>query len=152
MVYCFSEPDMVHVVLEKAAAFLIAYIQAYRDAGANGVVIAGALGRPAVPGAGAGIFRGLLQQIVDAVQREDFVVIYHNCGNTTIQTLDSIFVLRRQSLPFRQRDLYGRNAGEIPFGYPGNGKYRPRRRLPQRNSGAHPAGGFRSDGFLRPIS
>lgn len=90
MVYCFSEPDMVHVVLEKAAAFLIAYIQAYRDAGANGVVIAEPLAGLLSPALAQEFSGDYCKQIVDAVQREDFVVIYHNCGNTTIQTLDSI--------------------------------------------------------------
>ena len=27
---------------------------------------------------------------MDAVQDDDFLVIYHNCGNSTIQTIDSI--------------------------------------------------------------
>lgn len=31
-----------------------------------------------------------VKKIVDAVQDDDFLVIYHNCGNSTIQTIDSI--------------------------------------------------------------
>ena len=40
MIYCYDDPDMVHTVLEKATAFLIKYCQAYKDVGAQGVVIA----------------------------------------------------------------------------------------------------------------
>lgn len=90
MVYCYSEPDMVHVILEKATAFLISYIKAYREAGANGVVIAEPLAGLLSPGLAQEFSGDYCKQIVDAVQQEDFIVIYHNCGNSTIQTLDSI--------------------------------------------------------------
>ena len=40
MVNCYIEPDMVHKTLEKATAFLIDYIKAYKEAGANGAVMA----------------------------------------------------------------------------------------------------------------
>lgn len=90
MVYCFSEPDMVHVVLEKATSFLISYIQAYREAGANGVVIAEPLAGLLSPSLAQEFSGDYCKRIIDAVQSEDFVVIYHNCGNTAIQTLDSI--------------------------------------------------------------
>ena len=40
MIYCYDEPDMVHVVLEKATEFIINYIKAYKEVGANGVVMA----------------------------------------------------------------------------------------------------------------
>lgn len=90
MVYCFSEPDLVHAVLEKAVSFLISYLRAYREAGANGVVIAEPLAGLLSPALAQEFSGNYCKQIVDAVQSEDFVVIYHNCGNTTIQTLDSI--------------------------------------------------------------
>ena len=31
-----------------------------------------------------------VKRIVDALQDENFLVIYHNCGNTTVQSIDSI--------------------------------------------------------------
>ena len=40
MVDCYDEPDMVHIVLDKAAQFLTEYCLAYKAAGANGVVVA----------------------------------------------------------------------------------------------------------------
>lgn len=40
MIYCYEEPDMVHVLLEKATQFITEYCKAYKEAGANGVVIA----------------------------------------------------------------------------------------------------------------
>lgn len=40
LIYCYEEPDMVHVVLEKCTEFIIKYIEAYKAVDANGVVIA----------------------------------------------------------------------------------------------------------------
>ena len=86
----YDEPDMVHIVLDKATQFLIKYIEAYKAVGANGVVIAEPL---------AGLLSGKLamefsseycKRIVDAVQTDDFIVIYHNCGNTAVNIAKEI--------------------------------------------------------------
>lgn len=90
MVYCYDEPDTVHVVLEKATEFIIKYIQAYKAVGANGVVIAEPLAGLLSPALAQEFSGDYCKRIVDAVQDEDFIVVYHNCGNTTILTLDSI--------------------------------------------------------------
>ena len=39
MVYCYDEPDMMKIVLEKSTQFLIEYCKKFKQAGANGVVI-----------------------------------------------------------------------------------------------------------------
>ena len=36
MIYCYDDPDMVHVVLEKVSRFITKYILAFKAAGANG--------------------------------------------------------------------------------------------------------------------
>lgn len=90
MVYCYSEPDMVHTVLEKATTFLIDYIKAYKAVGANGVVIAEPLAGLLSPGLAREFSADYCKRIVDEVQDENFVVVYHNCGNTAILTIDSI--------------------------------------------------------------
>ena len=40
MINCYEEPEMVHIVLEKATKFLIDYISAYKEAGADGILMA----------------------------------------------------------------------------------------------------------------
>ena len=40
MMDCYDDPDMVHAVLEKATEFLIAYGNAYKAAGAHGIIMA----------------------------------------------------------------------------------------------------------------
>ena len=90
MVYCYEEPEMVHAVLEKCTAFLTAYLRAYRETGANGVMIAEPLAGLLSPALAREFSGGYCRRIVEAVQTDDFIVLYHNCGNTAFQTLDSI--------------------------------------------------------------
>ncbi len=90
MIYCYDEPDMVHVVLQKATDFIIKYILAYKAVGANGVVMAEPLAGLLSPALAQEFSGDYCKQIVDAVQDENFALIYHNCGNTANVTLDSI--------------------------------------------------------------
>ena len=90
MIYCYEEPEMMHTVLEKATAFLIEYIKAYKEAGANGVVMAEPLAGLLSPDLAEEFSSQYVKKINQAVQSDDFIIIYHNCGNTTILTIDSI--------------------------------------------------------------
>ena len=81
---------MVHEVMGKAADFLISYIQGYKAVGAHGVVMAEPLTGLLSPELAEEFSAPYVKKIVDAVQQQDFIVIYHNCGNNTIQMIDSI--------------------------------------------------------------
>ena len=83
MILCYDEPEMVHTVLEKATQFLINYCKAYKAVGANGVVIAEPLAGLLSPNQAAGFSHPYVKKIIEAVQEDDFAVIYHNCGNNT---------------------------------------------------------------------
>lgn len=90
MIYCYEEPDMVHTVLEKVSSFLTDYILAYKKTGANGVVMAEPLAGLLSPSLAEEFSSDYVKKIIDAVQDENFIVVYHNCGNSTIQMADSI--------------------------------------------------------------
>ena len=90
MIYCYDEPDMVHTVLDKVTAFIINYIKAYKAVGANGVVMAEPLAGLLSPALAEEFSSNYVKKIVDAVQDDEFIVVYHNCGNCTIQMIDSI--------------------------------------------------------------
>lgn len=90
MIYCYEEPDMVHTVLEKVTAFITDYILAYKKVGAHGVVMAEPLAGLLSPALAEEFSSDYVKKIVDAVQDENFIVVYHNCGNCTIQMIDSI--------------------------------------------------------------
>lgn len=90
MIYCYEEPDMVHTLLEKVTEFLIKYAKAYKAVGAHGIVMAEPLAGLLSPALAEEFSSEYVKKVVDAVQDDKFLVIYHNCGNSTIQTIDSI--------------------------------------------------------------
>ena len=90
LVYCYDEPDMVHIVLEKATEFLIKYIKEYKRVGANGVVMAEPLAGLLSPDLADEFSADYVKKIVNEVQDDEFIVVYHNCGNTAVKTLDTI--------------------------------------------------------------
>ncbi|MBO5275188.1 MAG: uroporphyrinogen decarboxylase family protein [Clostridia bacterium] len=93
MIYCYEEPDMVHIVLDKVTRFIIKYILEYKRVGANGVVIAEPLAGLLSPDLAAEFSCEYMKKIVDAVQDDEFIVVYHNCGNCTIRQIDSILTI-----------------------------------------------------------
>lgn len=81
MVAIYIEPDVIMALLDKCTAFLIDYCKALKATGVAGVVMA----EPA-----AGLLSDedhmvyatpYIQQIVEAVQDDDFTIVLHNCGN-----------------------------------------------------------------------
>jgi uroporphyrinogen decarboxylase len=90
MMLCYDEPDMVHTVLEKATEFLISYIEAYKAVGAGGVVVAEPLAGLLSPALMKEFAAPYMKRIVDAVQDDSFVVVYHNCGGAVLRLVEPI--------------------------------------------------------------
>ncbi len=90
MFYCYDEPEMVESLLGKVTEFLIAYGRAYKEAGADGILLAEPLAGLLSPALEEEFSAPYVKKIVDALQDETFLVIYHNCGNNTLQAIDSI--------------------------------------------------------------
>jgi uroporphyrinogen decarboxylase len=90
MIDCYDDPDMVHTVLGKVTSFLIEYAKAYKAAGANGIVMAEPVSGLLSPTLEEEFSSPYVKQIVDAVQDEEFIVIYHNCGGNTPLMVESM--------------------------------------------------------------
>ena len=90
MFYCYDEPEMVALLLDKVTEFLISYGKAYKETGANGIMLAEPLAGLLSPALAEEFSAPCVKRIVDALQDDNFLVIYHNCGNCTIQMIDSI--------------------------------------------------------------
>ncbi|MGE4484871.1 MAG: uroporphyrinogen decarboxylase family protein [Oscillospiraceae bacterium] len=90
IICCYEEPETVKIVLEKVTVFLIEYCKAYKAVGANGVVMAEPLAGLLSPEFANEFSSPYVRRIVDAVQDENFIVIYHNCGGTAVKIIDSI--------------------------------------------------------------
>ena len=88
MVLCYEDPDMVHAVMRKTTRFLIDYIHAYKAAGANGIVMAEPLTGMLSPALAGEFSAPYVRQIVEAVQDDSFIVVYHNCGNNVLLMAD----------------------------------------------------------------
>lgn len=100
MINCYDEPEMVETTLEKATEFLTAYIRAYKEAGANGVVIA----EPAAGLLSAKMMQtfsgAYVRRIVEAVQDDSFLVIYHNCGNSVLNMMPELAAIGAKGYHF----------------------------------------------------
>lgn len=91
MYVCFDEPETVHIVLDKATAYLIQYGQAMKEAGADAIMMAEPLAGILNPDMAEEFSIPYVKRIVDALQDDTFAVIYHNCGNSVPNMLDGIF-------------------------------------------------------------
>lgn len=93
MVNCYDDPDMVHTTLAKTAEFIGNYIREYKKAGVNGVVMAEPAAGLLSPDLCEEFSSRYVKKIVDAVRDDDFVFIYHNCGNT-VPLIDSLLGIK----------------------------------------------------------
>lgn len=76
------EPEIIHSLLSKCTSFLIDYIQAFKDEGANGVIMAEPAAGLLSPVQCTEFSSCYIKQVVEAVQDDTFIIILHNCGNT----------------------------------------------------------------------
>ena len=83
MVLCYEEPEMVETVLEKVTLFLIEYAKAFKKAGANGIMMAEPAAGLLSPNLIEEFSNPYVQRIREAVEDDNFLFIYHNCGNIT---------------------------------------------------------------------
>ncbi len=90
MMYCYDEPEMVHKVLRKVTDFLIEYIIEYKKVGANGIILAEPLAGMLSPALMQEFSTNYIKEIVEKTQDQNFIVIYHNCGNDTYRLTKEI--------------------------------------------------------------
>lgn len=90
MLMCYEDPDVVHTVLKKATDFLISYIKEYKRVGAHGIILSEPLAGILSPELMQEFSSDYVRQIVDAVQEQNFIVIYHNCGNAVERLVPQI--------------------------------------------------------------
>lgn len=84
-----DEPDAVHLLLDKASTFIANYVAELKKAGANGIVMAEPAAGLLSPEWNKEFSAPYVKRIVDQVQDDNFLVVYHNCGRV-ITLLDDI--------------------------------------------------------------
>jgi uroporphyrinogen decarboxylase len=75
-----SEPDLMHLLLEKSAAFLARYISAFRAAGADGVIMAEPAAGLLSPRGVSSFSSAYVRRIAADVAVESFSIVLHNCA------------------------------------------------------------------------
>lgn len=100
MIYCYDEPDMVHMVLSKVTDFITAYIKEYKRVGANGVVVAEPLAGLLTPAMNDEFSVAYMKKIIEEVQTDNFIVIYHNCGGGTPHMINEIVTMGASAYHF----------------------------------------------------
>ena len=118
MLDCYDDPDMVHIVLDKATQFLIEYAKAYKEAGANGIMMAEPVSGLLSPSMEEEFSSPYVRRIVDAVQDDEFLVIYHNCGDNTARMTDSFLSMGAAAYHFGNsidmEDMIKKFPADIP--------------------------------------
>lgn len=95
-----DEPEMVHLLLEKMTEFLINYILTFKKIGSHGIVMAEPAAGLLSPALNEEFSAQYVKRIVEAVQDEDFIVIYHNCGNSVASLIPAIVETGAAALHF----------------------------------------------------
>lgn len=116
MLYCYDEPEMVHTLLDKVTRFITGYCLAFKEAGANGVVIAEPVAGLLSPALEAEFSGPYVKRIVEAVQDDSFLVIYHNCGGAVIRQIDSILATGAAAYHFGNAIDMAEMMAHIPAG------------------------------------
>lgn len=122
---CYDEPEMVHTVLEKATAFLIDYAKAYKTVGANGILLAEPVAGLLSPAMEAEFSAPYVKRIVDAVQDDRFLLIYHNCGDNTPAMVKSILSTGSAAYHFGNSIDMAAMLGKFPANVPVMGNVDP---------------------------
>lgn len=111
-----------------------------------------ARGRLLSPALSAEFSGPYVKQIVDAVQDDSFLVIYHNCGNSTIQMIDSILETGSAAYHFGNAIDMAEMMTHIPAGTVAMGNVEPRRGVPERHAGIHSCRHAWRDGRMLQVS
>ncbi|MGN1141888.1 MAG: uroporphyrinogen decarboxylase family protein [Oliverpabstia sp.] len=77
----YKHRNFVETVLEKVTEFLCEYAKAFKEAGANGVVMAEPAAGLLSPTLIEEFSTPYVNKIREAVEDDSFMVMYHNCGN-----------------------------------------------------------------------
>lgn len=85
MLFAASEPETAHLLLSKATRFLSDYLQALKETGIAGVVIAEPAAGLLSPEMCQEFSSNYLTKMIARVKDDSFMVVLHNCGHTEKQ-------------------------------------------------------------------
>ena len=75
-----EDPDVVHTVLKKATEFLRKYIRAFKEVGADGLIMAEPLAGLLSPSLMQEFSTDYVKELSEEFQDKEFLIMYHNCA------------------------------------------------------------------------
>lgn len=93
MMECYSSPDEVKILLEKASEFISGYIKELKKAGADGIIMAEPVAGLLSPALNNEFSIPYVEKIFSEINDEDFIICYHNCGPAVTKQLREISTL-----------------------------------------------------------
>ena len=114
MILLYEEPELVHAVLEKCTEFICAYAAAFKEAGADGVVMAEPLAGLLSPELMAEFSTPYARRVVDAVQDGSFAVVYHNCGPSVSKAPEAVAAVGAMGYHFGNASDMAEMLGLMP--------------------------------------
>jgi len=76
-----KDPETLHTLLDKCTEYIISYAMAFKEAGANGILLAEPTAGLLSPAQCEEFSSKYVKKLIDAVQDKGFFVILHNCGS-----------------------------------------------------------------------
>ena len=114
MILLYEEPELVHAVLDKCTEFICAYAAAFKEAGADGVVMAEPLAGLLSPELMAEFSTPYARRVVDAVQDGSFAVVYHNCGPSVSKAPEAVAAVGAMGYHFGNASDMAEMLGLMP--------------------------------------
>lgn len=114
MMDCYDTPEAIHTLLEKCTQFIIAYIQAFRAVGADGVILAEPAAGLLSPDLCGEFSSPYVKRIVEQTATDDFVFVYHNCGGSTPSLVESLLSIDADVYHFGNAIDLAQMAAQIP--------------------------------------
>ena len=90
MMECYDSPDEVKILLQKTTDFIKEYIKAFKEAGADGVMMAEPAAGLLSPALNEEFSIPFVKSIIDEVSDENFIFCYHNCGDNVVKMAEDI--------------------------------------------------------------
>ncbi len=90
MMDCYDDPELLEELVQKTTEFLCVYAKMLKEAGADVLLLAEPLAGVVSPSMAAEFSHPFVKQMIDGVQDDSFVVIYHNCGAGVPRMLEDL--------------------------------------------------------------
>ena len=110
------DKESLHILLDKCTEFIKQFILAFKEKGANGVIMAEPAAGLLPPALCQEFSSDYVKKIVDETQDSNFIIILHNCGNTATKLVESMVSTGCKALHFGNSVNMVEILPQVPWG------------------------------------